>query len=174
MNHKADYFEVEKPLLGRAVCSDAECPCPETKLECGSGYLWVSKELVNFRRKLRTSAEVKKRFQGRPMFFGPGVAAPIAMCEEAARRRGLHLETAAADFTHWWKTGLVPQRPTPLASSTSTGSVASEPASVWGQLWEEYKEAPIVVKVLAVIGLLVILVPLLGCLMLPLAALLGK
>ena len=111
------YFEVARPSLGVAVCSDPECPCPERMLDCGSGYLWISKGLVEFRRNLRTIREVESRFAGHPTSFGPGVAAPIAMCEEAARRRGLDFETAAGDFTHWWRTGLVPLRPTPLAGS---------------------------------------------------------
>jgi len=42
------------------------------------------------------------------MFF------PILMCEQGAKLRGINLDTAATDAKHWWETGLVPLRPTPL------------------------------------------------------------
>jgi len=45
------------------------------------------------------------------------LAIPILACKQGATLRGIDLEVAAADAKYWWKTGLVPLRPTPLAGS---------------------------------------------------------
>ena len=50
---------------------------------------------------------------------GSGVFLPILMCEQGARRRSLDLEVAAADARHWWDTGEVPLRATPLDGTTA-------------------------------------------------------
>jgi len=36
------------------------------------------------------------------------------VCEQGARLRNLDLETAAVDAAHWWRTGQIPLRPTPV------------------------------------------------------------
>ncbi len=39
---------------------------------------------------------------------------PIFVCEQGAKRRDLDLEIAGADAKHWWNTGKVPLRATPI------------------------------------------------------------
>jgi hypothetical protein len=80
--------------------------------------------VVAFRKDARTVAEsnnkikqLRQRLGGGGVTFDQNVVAPILVCEQAARRRGLDLEVAAADAKYWWKTGLVPLRPTPLAGT---------------------------------------------------------
>lgn len=117
-----EYFEVERPY-GDAYCSDDGCPCgyPGAVIPRGGGYVYISQDLVDFRRDARSLRDAQRKIErmqqqtGSILILGPGVAVPILMCEQGARRRGLNLQTAAADAKHWWKTGLVPLRPTPLA-----------------------------------------------------------
>lgn len=80
--------------------------------------------MVAFRRDAHTVAESKKKIKqlrqrlgGGGVTFDQNVFAPILVCEQAARKRGLDLEVAAADANYWWKTGLVPLQPTPLAGT---------------------------------------------------------
>ncbi len=107
--------------IDSAVCSDWECPCPETAIPRGEGYLYVSPEVVEFRRDARTASELEKKVDrmrerlGGFVVIGPGVAAPIIVCEQGARLRHLDLGAARQDMEHWWNTGMVPLRPTPQA-----------------------------------------------------------
>jgi hypothetical protein len=39
--------------------------------------------------------------------------APLLLCQDCAKRRGLDLEVAAAHARHCWETGMVPFRATP-------------------------------------------------------------
>jgi hypothetical protein len=118
-----DYFEVERPNYGLAYCSDDNCPCgyPGAVIPPGGGYVYISQGLVDFRKGARSLQAVKEKIEhmqqqtGSMLILTPGVAIPILMCEQGARKRGLDLKTAAADAKHWWETGLVPLRPTPLA-----------------------------------------------------------
>jgi hypothetical protein len=117
-----DYFECPGPP-GDGLCSDNACPCPETRIPRGTGYLYVSEEAVQFRRDARTVAEarakverIRQQTQARMGFANVVFARlpdAILMCEQGARLRGLNLEVAAADARHWWTTGLAPLRPTP-------------------------------------------------------------
>lgn len=120
------YFEAGVPS-GDAVCSDGNCPCPETPIPRGMGYIYVSPDVVEFRRDALTSREASEKLQriqeegeartGGFLIIDPqGWAVPILVCEQGARLRRLDLEVAAADARHWWKTGLVPLRPTPEAA----------------------------------------------------------
>lgn len=114
------------------LCSDDSCPCgfPGASIPRGTGYTYVSKEVVEFRRDCPTLAEAEAKLQqiqaftGATIFAGSGVFAPILMREQGARKRGLNLEVAANDAKRWWQTGQVPLRPTPLAGQTE--SVPSE------------------------------------------------
>lgn len=54
---------------------------------------------------------------GMAIIAGAGVLAPILVCEQGARARGLDLEVAAADAKYWWETGLAPLRATPLSGT---------------------------------------------------------
>jgi hypothetical protein len=130
------YFEAERPP-GDGACDDTDCPCPGVKIPRGAGYLYVSPKLVEFRRDALSIKDLEKKVKqlgekrlataeraGLPhrrivQVFGPGDCNPMLICEQAAKRRRLDLEVAAADARHWWSTGQVPLRPTPGASSAS-------------------------------------------------------
>ncbi|TMQ04422.1 MAG: hypothetical protein E6J90_49405 [Deltaproteobacteria bacterium] len=115
-----EYFEDEKPTSG-CVCSDPECPCNETSIPVGTGYLYIPKSCCEFRRDCRTRRELHDKAEriarrsNQYMIFGHGVASPILVCEEGAKKRRLDLDVAAKDAKHWWTTGHVPLRPTPRA-----------------------------------------------------------
>lgn len=120
-----EYFEVpEADPGGDGLCSDNECPCgyPGVTIPRGSGYMYVSRAVVDFRRDARTVVEAKRKIammqQGRFVTFGQNVITSTLMCEQGARKRGLDLAVAAADAKYWWETGLVPLRATPLAGSS--------------------------------------------------------
>jgi len=125
-----DYFETERES-GTGRCSDDKCPCPPpgTLIPRGAGYLYISRQVVEFHRDARTLAahrakvdRIASQYAARGVdrvWVSPGVFNPILMCEQGARRRGLDMEIAAADARYWWETGLVPLRPTPRASLTS-------------------------------------------------------
>jgi hypothetical protein len=71
--------------------------------------------------------------------LGHGLAGPILVCEEGARKRDLDLAVASRDAQHWWATGKVPFRPSPRAGEAERpyikigpGGVAEEePGAVW-------------------------------------------
>ena len=111
------YFEVSRPT-DSGTCSDNDCPCgyPGTTIPRGTGYLYISPEVVEFRRNAKSEAKATKKLMRLPdimVLLDPNaVASPILMCETAADRRGLDKDQAAADAQHWWRTGKVPLRPT--------------------------------------------------------------
>jgi len=113
-----DYFEVGRPS-GDGLCSDNACPCPNTVIPRGSGYVFITQDVVDFRRRYPKSQDAIRAYQKylEQMFgertFAGNVPGPILVCELGARRRNLNLEIAAADARHWWKTGFVPLRATP-------------------------------------------------------------
>ncbi len=130
------YMQVSGNDRNPALCSDDNCPCgfPGAQIPRGAGYLYISQEVVDFRSDCPTEAEAQAKIQrmaaqlGAMIFAGSGVFAPILMCEQGARKRGLDLEVAAADAKHWWNTGQAPLRPTPLAGAQRPAA-ASKPAS---------------------------------------------
>ena len=120
------YFEVPESNPGSGgLCSDNDCPCgnPGARIPRGSGYMYVSKEVVDFRRDALTVQEAEQKValmrqrMGTFILFGQNVITSTLMCEQGAKKRGLDLDVAAADAKYWWKTGLVPLRATPLAGS---------------------------------------------------------
>jgi hypothetical protein len=118
-----EYFWSARPEGKPALCSDDLCPCVQTEIPRGEGYLLVTPECVDFRRDARTEKESAEKWgqlcesSNRLWMMGPGIANPILMCEQGARRRaameGMSLEAARRDAQHWWQTGQVPLRPTP-------------------------------------------------------------
>lgn len=117
-----EYFEVPRPD-GDGYCSDDSCPCgyPGELIPRGTGYLYITPEVVDFRRDARTVQEavqkiahMEQQLGGVRIFAGSGVFTPILMCEQGARKRGLDMQVAAADAKYWWETGLVPLRATPI------------------------------------------------------------
>jgi hypothetical protein len=122
-----DYFEV--PIAagpdGNGLCSDNDCPCgyPGAKIPRGTGYVFISQAVVDFRkdapsvRDAQTKIAAMRARTGSALLFDQNVVAPTLMCEQGARKRGLDLAIAAVDATHWWETGMVPLRATPLAGT---------------------------------------------------------
>jgi len=113
-----EYFQSPLPRYGDGFCSDWECPCNETRIPVGEGYLYISRECCAFRWDCRTTDEVHTKAErlsreSGATIIGPGIAVPILVCEVGARKRGLDLEFAARDAKHWWATQQVPFRPTP-------------------------------------------------------------
>lgn len=122
-----DYFEVPEALPGQdGICSDNDCPCgfPGATIPRGSGYIYISEAVVDFRRDARSVREAEQKMarmqQRMNVVFGQNVVTATLMCEQGARKRGLDLEVAAADARHWWDTGMVPLRATPLAGGTTS------------------------------------------------------
>ena len=89
-----------------AVCSDKGCPCPETPIPEGSGYLYISQEAV-----VRMKAIKGGTARGA---LGVGLM-PLLVCGQGARLRGIDLKVAADDARQWWESGKVPLRATPMA-----------------------------------------------------------
>lgn len=120
-----NYFETGPPPPGEGLCSDDSCPCPNTVIPHGQGYLYISEDLVRFRRDARTLAEaIRKVTQEEETGIDilRETVTPTLMCEQGARLRGLDLEVAAADARRWWDTAEAPLRPTPLADGTRGSS----------------------------------------------------
>jgi len=117
-----EFFESDVPQ-GDGLCSDNSCPCNDTVIRRGTGYLFIEEEIVEFRRKYRgmqdaiNAKEVAARARGNALGFQRyiehGRIGPVLVCERGARLRELDLSVAAADAAHWWQTGLVPLRATP-------------------------------------------------------------
>ena len=130
-----EYFECDAPG-GDGLCSDNACPCPEVKIPRGTGYLYISQDLVDFRRQYPTLQSARQAMQKKHSEIGTSLGSnvsgfytlgPILVCEQGANLRKLDLEVAAADAVHWWKTGQVPLRPTPkLESRRFTGATVKE------------------------------------------------
>jgi ribosomal protein L24E len=117
-----EYFEVPEAQPGQdGICSDNDCPCgfPGATIPRGSGYMYVSQAVVDFRKDARTLREAEQKVarmqQSAHVIFDQNVITSTLMCEQGAKKRGLDLAVAGADAKHWWKTGLVPLRATPLA-----------------------------------------------------------
>lgn len=116
----AGYFECTLPE-GDVPCSDNECPCDNTIIHRGKGYLYISQSVVDQRRDAPSSDDIQRKVKSAignpsgPVVFSAGILEPILMCERGAKRRNLDLKIAAADAAYWWKTGLAPLRATPMA-----------------------------------------------------------
>ncbi len=130
--HDVVYFECTRPP-GDGTCSDDSCPCgyPGTNIPRGSGYFYISNDLVEMRRDALTLDAIEskvlnlqQKMNAAMTTVTSGVFMPVLMCEQGAKKRGLNLAVAAADAKHWWQTGLAPLRPTPMAGS----GAASQPA----------------------------------------------
>jgi hypothetical protein len=142
---ETEYFELERPQ-GDGLCSDDTCPCklPENRVIRGSGYLYISREVVEMRRDARTMPELTEKLKrlyghlkGADIHFGAGTVIPILMCEQAVKRRGIDMQVAAADAKHWWETGLVPVRPTPMLEIRQDRSVSTvKQEKKWWEFWK--------------------------------------
>jgi ankyrin repeat protein len=117
------FFECSRPT-GDGACSDNGCTCgwPGATLPRGTGYLFISKEVVAFREDARTEAEAKAKIasiqkRSNLVITNPNsIASAILICKQAALKRGINFEIASRDARHWWETGEVPLRPTPTVA----------------------------------------------------------
>ena len=110
-------------------CCDDDCPCPSpgTIIPRGTGYIYISEEVVEFRRKYPVLNDAKEAMQhilyekNKSIISQFGGGATIIMpefggvlvCKQGARLRNLDLDVAATDAKHWWKHNQIPLRPTP-------------------------------------------------------------
>ena len=115
-------FETAGKNIQKIICSDNECPCTDQRqLVIGNNaYLFVSPEVVSFRRDCVSLLELEMKVSGlsSPMEMLAAVShsMPKYLCETGARRRSLDLAVALADGQEAAKTGFVPLRPTPQAA----------------------------------------------------------
>lgn len=112
------FFEGLPPHTGDGLCSDPECPCPEVKIPRGTGYAYISEELVNARYNARSLDRLQENIksligQEAHALVPSSLTSPLVMCELGAALRGVDLDVAAADAKLWWETNLAPLRPTP-------------------------------------------------------------
>jgi len=110
-------FEVSRPV-DDGSCSDNTCGCgfPGATIPVGTGYLFVSPEVVDFRRDARSEADAMRKIEALPGLVPDpkAIATPILMCDQAASARGFDKEHAAGVAREWWRTGRVPLEPTRL------------------------------------------------------------
>ena len=120
-------FETGEKNPQSILCSDDACPCTDrSQLVIGrTAYLYISPEVVQFRKNCRTLLERNMMLKemtktmGAHVFLAGGVANPFYLCETGARRRGLDLAVAMADAKMVAETGFAPLRPTPKAAGGS-------------------------------------------------------
>ena len=113
-----EHFEMERPA-NDGLCSDNDCPCNDVVIPRGTGYLYVSPQVVQMRSDAKTFEELGVKIQrigqamGTFLLMDPACYNGILCCERAAKRRHLDLRVAAEDARYWWDHGLVPLRVTP-------------------------------------------------------------
>lgn len=93
-------------------CSNTNCPCKETPIPKGTGYLYISPKAVSFMKDLKRG----KKIDAITAILDSTM--PILMCEQGARLQNIDMQVAADDAKQWWETGKVPLRPTPNNSSS--------------------------------------------------------
>ena len=124
---EAGYFEVARPD-GDGRCAGEACPSAADAIPRGGGYLYISQQVVDFRRNARSLSESlakqgRIRLQMSDMFDAMAVmfghTGAVLLCEQCARRLSLDLDVAAADARQWWQSGTAPLRATPQAVAVS-------------------------------------------------------
>jgi len=112
-----DFIECEKPQ-GVGYCSDNECTCTPTPINDGQGYIYISEEVVQFRKDALSLSAVQAKIVKLTSETGKYVSiskyAPLLVCEAAAKKRNLDLTAASEDALLFWGSGIVPLRATPL------------------------------------------------------------
>lgn len=114
-----DYIECEK-IQNAGYCADNDCNCSLTPLPRGGGYIFISEEVVEFRKDALSLAEVQEKLEhatGSGEYISINKYAPILVCEIAAYRRNLDLAIAKEDAKMYWLEGRVPLRATPRAKN---------------------------------------------------------
>lgn len=122
-----EFIECEK-IQGVGYCSDNECSCTLTQLSFGGGYVFISPEVVDFRKDALTLAEVKMKLEAHTQageYISVSKYAPILVCEIAAQKRNLDMAVAKADAQMYWREGRVPLRSTPWAKADDPLSLSN-------------------------------------------------
>jgi hypothetical protein len=114
------FFECPIHPLDFGLCSCDNCPCYTigTSIKRGEGFLFISKDVVDFRRdclsRRQFMAKLKDSRNRLPNDTIPEeTGLPILVCEQGARLLKLDLAVAHQDAKRWWENGTVPLRPTP-------------------------------------------------------------
>jgi hypothetical protein len=125
-------FETAGKNIQSILCSDDDCPCTDRRqLVLGKdAYLYISPEVVNFRRNCLTLLELEmavSRMTSPAEKMGALVySMPKYLCDVGAKRRGLDLAVALADGQAAAKTGFVPLRTTPKSQARQAEVAAAE------------------------------------------------
>lgn len=109
------FIDVRMPL-GNAVCADKDCPCSGSAIPRGTGYLYISWDVFNFRKGIRSLLKLENMLATMKTLgavSGKESYCPILLCEQAAKKRKLDLKVAARDAKLAWEKGTVPLRATP-------------------------------------------------------------
>jgi formylglycine-generating enzyme required for sulfatase activity len=129
------------PFLGKAFCSDNECPCDNTTMPPAQGLLWIKPEIAKTRLNCLSMGSLQNDLASAGVSITNtekirSLYLPITVCKESAKRRNLDLKIAESDYNLWVKTGKVPCRPTPII-----GQVA-KPSHQISKLTIEWAEIP--------------------------------
>jgi uncharacterized protein (TIGR02145 family) len=127
MTNDQDYFNID-PADGSERCSDNSCPCDETRLKKDNIYLYISPDLIKFRKDCKSISEASQklnRMQASGIMVDGSLFIPVVCCETAIAKRGLDKKTAHKDAVFWYDTGKVPLRATPKADAVS--KISAEP-----------------------------------------------
>ena len=150
------YFEVPNTLMdigqyqGYGLCSDNSCPCPETKIPFGQGYLYISDECVKFRQDAPSAVECELKLGQRQnmnviQIRQPEYYTALLICEQGAKLRGLDLETASSDAKYWWKNQLAPLRATPMVSTIVSPQKSGGGCFIATEIYGSYDSSPVLV-----------------------------
>ena len=104
-------------------CAQPGCSCGNTDIPKGTGYLHISRKVVDFRKDCPTPQDLLYKINKTQADLGcfetfaldHGALYPQLLCKEAAIGHQLSLEVAAQDAENWWNTGEVPLRSTPTS-----------------------------------------------------------
>lgn len=110
------YIECEG-AQGVGYCSDNDCPCTVTPINEGTGFLFISPQVVEFRKDALTREEIKLKIAPaieNGEYIPISDYEPILICHKGAKMRNLDLDVAAEDAKMWWGNHRVPLRPTPV------------------------------------------------------------
>lgn len=113
------YFEQDVPD-DDTICSWDSCPCGgfDSKIPKGQGYLYIPESAVEFRYDCLHNDEFLDKLQrlsqrlpyGNNLIFSDF---PVLVCERGVKELDIDTNIAQEDAKYWWKTGLIPLRPSP-------------------------------------------------------------
>jgi len=140
-NHRGPRAEGEQ-----VRCSDKGCDCGGVVLSYNEAYLYVSEKAAAFRMRTPSYDAVRQELAKQQ---SGGVATKvratdwtgIIVCEKSAKERKLDLHVARADAAHWWDTGEMPLRATPLAEKKLHDGPQTQ--KVMRRWWEFWVDDPI-------------------------------